>query len=84
MSDARIPLRVIQEVSGHRTLDELQKYLEVRREQVRGAIAALAMLSHVEKTEITDVNLLEEILEGLLTANTMEELRQIYQHSTQE
>jgi len=49
MSDAGIPLRIIQEVSGHRTLDELQKYLEVRPEQVRGAVAALAMLSPVEE-----------------------------------
>lgn len=48
MSDAGIPLRIIQEVSGHRTLDELQKYLEVKPEQVRGAIAALSMLSPVE------------------------------------
>jgi integrase/recombinase XerD len=50
MSNARIPLRVIQEVSGHRTLDELQKYLEVRPDQVRGAIASLSMLSHVGKS----------------------------------
>ncbi len=49
MSDTGIPLRVIQEVSGHRTLDELQKYLEVRPEQVKGAIAALSMLSPVGK-----------------------------------
>jgi integrase/recombinase XerD len=52
MSDRGIPLRVIQEVSGHRTLDELQKYLEVRPEQVRGAIASLSMLSHVGKPAI--------------------------------
>jgi integrase/recombinase XerD len=45
MSDAGIPLRVIQEVSGHRNLEELQKYLEVRPEQVRGAVSALSMLS---------------------------------------
>ncbi len=50
MSDAGIPLRIIQEVSGHRTLDELQKYLEVRPEQVRGAVAALAMLTPVEES----------------------------------
>ena len=48
MSSAGIPLRIIQEVSGHRTLDELQKYLEVRPDQVRGALAALSMLSPVE------------------------------------
>lgn len=56
MSNARIPLRVIQEVSGHRTLDELQKYLEVRPDQVRGAIASLSMLSHVGKSALSDVD----------------------------
>ena len=55
MSDTGIPLRVIQEVSGHRTLDELQKYLEVKPEQVRGAIAALSMLSPVGKPVYDDV-----------------------------
>lgn len=56
MSDTGIPLRVIQEVSGHRTLDELQKYLEVRPEQVRGAIAALSMLSPVGKHSYDDID----------------------------
>jgi integrase/recombinase XerD len=46
MSDAGIPLRVIQQVSGHRTLTELQKYLEVSDAQVRGAVSALSMLSY--------------------------------------
>lgn len=45
MSNAGIPLRVIQEISGHRTLDELYKYLEVKEEQVLGAISSLAMLT---------------------------------------
>jgi hypothetical protein len=45
MSNAGIPLRVIQEISGHRTLDELYKYLEVSPEQVRGAITSLSMLT---------------------------------------
>jgi integrase/recombinase XerD len=45
MSNAGIPLRIIQEISGHRTLDELYKYLEVSPDQVRGAIAALSMLT---------------------------------------
>lgn len=45
MSNAGIPLRVIQEISGHRNLAQLQKYLEVKDEQVKGAIASLAMLS---------------------------------------
>jgi integrase/recombinase XerD len=57
MSNAGIPLRVIQEVSGHRTLDELQKYLEVRPEQVRGANASLSMLSHVGKSKYDDIDL---------------------------
>lgn len=56
MSDTGIPLRVIQEVSGHRTLDELQKYLEVRPEQVRGAIASLSMLSPVGKPVYHDID----------------------------
>ncbi|QFS49536.1 xerD, integrase/recombinase XerD [Nostoc sphaeroides CCNUC1] len=45
MSNAGIPLRVIQEISGHRNLEQLQNYLEVEPSQVRGAIAALSMLS---------------------------------------
>lgn len=48
MSNAGIPLRIIQEISGHRTLDELYKYLEVKPEQVKGAIASLSMLTPVE------------------------------------
>ena len=49
MSNAGIPLRVIQEVSGHRTLDELYKYLEVRPEQVKGAVSTLSMLTPPSK-----------------------------------
>jgi integrase/recombinase XerD len=48
MSNAGIPLRVIQEISGHRTLDELYKYLEVKPEQVLGAVASLSMLAPLE------------------------------------
>ena len=48
MSNAGIPLRIIQEISGHRTLDELYKYLEVKPEQVKGAIASLSMLTPVD------------------------------------
>jgi integrase/recombinase XerD len=69
MSNAGIPLRVIQEISGHRTLDELYKYLEVKPEQVRGAISALSMLTPVEsgeeyfgKSELRDVTHNEEML----------------------
>jgi len=47
MSNAGIPLRVIQELSGHRNLEQLQRYLEVTEEQVLGAAATLAMLSPV-------------------------------------
>ena len=47
MSNAGIPLRVIQEISGHRNLEQLQKYLEVSDEQVLGAAASLSMFSPV-------------------------------------
>lgn len=47
MSNAGIPLRVIQEISGHRNLEQLQAYLEVSDEQVLGAAATLSMLSPV-------------------------------------
>lgn len=52
MSNAGIPLRVIQEISGHRNLEQLQRYLEVEPDQVRGAIAALSMLSPVDDASI--------------------------------
>lgn len=42
MSNAGIPLRVIQEISGHRSLSELQRYLEVKPEQKKAAIEALS------------------------------------------
>lgn len=48
MSNSGIPLRIIQEVSGHRNLGQLQRYLEVKPEQVKGAIASLSMLSPAE------------------------------------
>jgi len=62
MSNAGIPLRIIQEVSGHRNLEELQKYLEVRPEQVLGAVSALSMIGHVgedyvRKSAFVDVDL---------------------------
>jgi integrase/recombinase XerD len=55
MSNAGIPLRVIQQVSGHRTLSELQKYLEVSDAQVRGAVSALSMLSYSGKARYNDL-----------------------------
>ncbi|MEG3923091.1 tyrosine-type recombinase/integrase [Microcoleus sp. T3_A4] len=55
MSNSGIPLRVIQEVSGHRTLSELQKYLEVSDSQVKGAIASLSLLSYVGKPKFDEL-----------------------------
>lgn len=49
MSNAGIPLRIIQEISGHRSLNELQNYLEVTESQVKGAVSSLSMLSHADK-----------------------------------
>lgn len=60
MSNAGIPLRVIQEISGHRNLEQLQRYLEVTEDQVLGAAAALSMLSpvggDVGKYNFPDIN----------------------------
>lgn len=46
-----------------RNLEELQKYLEVRPEQVKGAVASLSMLGHVgsgyvrkRKSQFVDVD----------------------------
>jgi integrase/recombinase XerD len=41
MSSANIPLRVIQEISGHNDLGTLQRYLEITPEQKRNAVAAI-------------------------------------------
>lgn len=41
MSAAGVPLRVIQEISGHRSLQALQRYLEVSEQQIENAIAVL-------------------------------------------
>jgi integrase/recombinase XerD len=49
MSNAGIPLRIIQEISGHSNLEQLQHYLEVKPDQVKGAIASLSMLSYTGK-----------------------------------
>lgn len=48
MSDNGTPLRVIQEISGHRNLQQLQAYIEVRDSQVLGAVTGLSLLSPVE------------------------------------
>ena len=55
MNNSGVPLRIIQAVSGHRSLEVLEEYLAVGDEQVRGAIAALAQLSYVKKTGDVDV-----------------------------
>ena len=41
MASAGVPLRVIQEISGHQSLSALQRYLEVTMEQVSSAIETL-------------------------------------------
>jgi integrase/recombinase XerD len=45
-------LRVIQEISLHRNLEQLQRYLEVSDEEVLGAAASLAMLSPVGRSGV--------------------------------
>nr|WP_293356557.1 MULTISPECIES: tyrosine-type recombinase/integrase [unclassified Microcoleus] len=55
MSNAGIPLRIIQEISGHSNLEQLQRYLEVKPDQVRGAIASLSMLSYTGKHALPHV-----------------------------
>jgi len=47
MSNAGIPLRVIQKISGHRSLAVLQEYLEVGDAQVRGAANSLSALGYI-------------------------------------
>lgn len=42
LSNAGVPIRVIQEISGHKSLTALQRYLEVRPDQVVAAISLLA------------------------------------------
>ena len=41
MHNAGIPLRVIQEISGHSSLETLQRYLEVTDEQIAEAVKAI-------------------------------------------
>lgn len=41
LSNSQVPLRVIQEISGHKSLQELQRYLEVSPEQIEDAISSL-------------------------------------------
>jgi integrase/recombinase XerD len=57
MSNAGIPLRVIQKLSGHRSLAVLQEYLEVGDAQVRGAANSLSALGYVRKSQYSDAEL---------------------------
>jgi len=57
MSNAGIPLRVIQKLSGHRSLAVLQEYLEVGDAQVRGAANSLSALGYVRKHSFSDAEL---------------------------
>jgi len=41
MRRSGVPLKVIQKISGHKTLSALQKYLEVLDEDLESAIATL-------------------------------------------
>jgi integrase/recombinase XerD len=54
MSNAGIPLRVIQKISGHRSLAVLQEYLEVGDAQVRGAANSLSALGYIRKEQYPD------------------------------
>ncbi|MEM8715238.1 MAG: tyrosine-type recombinase/integrase [Cyanobacteria bacterium P01_G01_bin.4] len=49
MHNSHVPLRIIQRVSGHRSLATLEEYLAVSDEQVKGAISSLSHLSYVNK-----------------------------------
>ncbi|MEX0272420.1 tyrosine-type recombinase/integrase [Leptolyngbyaceae cyanobacterium UHCC 1019] len=44
MANAGVPLHVIQKISGHKSLQALQRYLAVSEQQVKDAIAALKFL----------------------------------------
>ena len=57
MSNAGIPLRVIQKISGHRSLAVLQEYLEVGDAQVRGAANSLSALGYIRKGQYSDAEL---------------------------
>ncbi len=56
MSDSNIPFRVIAEISGHHNLTQLHTYLEVKPEQVKGAIASLSSLSYIGKSGYRDLD----------------------------
>lgn len=74
MSNAGIPLRIIQEISGHRTLDELYKYLEVKPEQIKGAIASLSMLTPLDSTDFVKYGYHEVSSDALSSKSPQEQL----------
>ena len=49
MSNAGIPLRVIQKLSGHRAIAVTPEYLEVGAAQVRGAANSLSAFGYIRK-----------------------------------
>lgn len=51
MSDAGIPLRHIQSISGHRTLAALERYLEVTDQQKENAIATLEFENYTKSAK---------------------------------
>ena len=59
MSNAGIPLRVIQKISGHRSLGVLQEYLDVTPEQVRGAASSLSLLGYSDQNAPPHLNPLD-------------------------
>ncbi|MBD2095874.1 hypothetical protein H6F90_12025 [Trichocoleus sp. FACHB-591] len=44
MSSAGVPLRVIQKISRHRSLQALQRYLDVSEGQLEGALGSPAQV----------------------------------------
>ena len=48
------PSEVIAEISGHHNLTQLHAYLEVKPEQVKGAITSLSSLSYIGKDQFRD------------------------------
>ena len=74
MSNAGIPLRIIQEISGHSNLEQLQRYLDVKPDQVKGAIASLSMLSYRGKREFPPVE--DELLAVPLPPHQLSQLSQ--------
>jgi integrase/recombinase XerD len=74
MSNAGIPLRIIQEISGHSNLEQLQRYLDVKPDQVKGAIASLSMLSYTGKREFPPVE--DELPAVPLPPNQLSQLSQ--------